>query len=85
LTASAPRCGALPAGIKAARFVGSMGPPDTPSVGWRRPLGASVKPLRYLKYRDKHQQIQTSVESVGISRGLSLARNSQLDNVTPAQ
>jgi hypothetical protein len=24
-----------------------MGPPDTPSVGWRRPLGASVKPLRY--------------------------------------
>jgi hypothetical protein len=27
-----------------ARFVGSMGPPDTPSVGCRRPLGASVKP-----------------------------------------
>jgi hypothetical protein len=25
-----------------------MGPPDTPSVGCRRPLGASVKPLRYL-------------------------------------
>jgi hypothetical protein len=28
------------------RDVRSMGPPDTPSVGYRRPLGASVKPLR---------------------------------------
>jgi hypothetical protein len=48
LTASAPRCGAWPAGIEFTRLVGSMGPPDTPSVGYRRPLGASVKPLRYL-------------------------------------
>jgi hypothetical protein len=32
--------------MEATRFVGSMDPPDTPSVGWRRPLGASVKPLR---------------------------------------
>jgi hypothetical protein len=46
LTASAPLRGALPAGIKSTRGVGSMGPPDTPSVGYRRPLGASVKPLR---------------------------------------
>jgi hypothetical protein len=34
--------------MKSTRFVGSTGPPDTPSVGYRRPLGASVKPLRYL-------------------------------------
>jgi hypothetical protein len=32
--------------MKSTRFVGSTGPPDTPSVGYRRPLGASVKPLR---------------------------------------
>jgi hypothetical protein len=29
--------------MKSGRDVGNMGPPDTPSVGYRRPLGASVK------------------------------------------
>jgi hypothetical protein len=43
LTAAAPRFGALPAGIYYTRHLGSMGPPDTPSVGYRRPPGASVK------------------------------------------
>jgi hypothetical protein len=33
--------------MECTRDLDSMGPPDTPSVGWRRPLGASVKPLRY--------------------------------------
>jgi hypothetical protein len=46
LTASALLRSALPAGMMFTRDLGNMGPPDTPSVGWRRPLGASVKPLR---------------------------------------
>jgi hypothetical protein len=33
-----------------------MAPPDTPSVGCRRPLGASVKPLRYVQYFLSHRQ-----------------------------
>jgi hypothetical protein len=55
LTTSALLRSALPAGMKSTRDLGSMGPPDTPSVGCRRPLGASVKPLRYTPCFSSHK------------------------------